>query len=250
MRSDWRVRLLGALVALAALPAAFLVPEPAGGVLAAGLAVTGLFVAVVAAERAVPAPAAEALVRGGARGLEQVARGLKLSGRPVYVHDQGNVGEERLFLPASDARKPVPILDADTAAYAGAAGTMAGLAFAPPGLALVQRHEADTGAELARADISDVEQFLRSLGSTHDLARGLRVSAEGGRVDVSFAAGAVRPPCLDDPSQPLCERTGCALCQAVGCALARSLNRPVAVAGATVEAPRVTLRFDAGEELA
>ena len=250
MRSDWRVRALGGLVALAAVPVAVLLPEPLGGVLAAGLAVTGLFVAVVVAERSVPAPAVEAVVHGAARSLDEVARGLKLAGRPVYVHDQGNVGEERLFLPAAQNEKPVPILDADTVAYAGAGSTKLGLALSPPGLALVRQHEAATGASLPTATLGEVGRFLQGLAAADDLARDVRVAADGAGVEVRFAAGAVRPPCFDDPAEPLCERTGCAICQAAGCALARSLRRPVAVTGAVVEAPRVTLRFEPPEERA
>ena len=250
MRHHWRTRALGAAVTLAAVPAYVAVAEPLGGILAAGLAVTGLFVALVVADRVVPAPAAEALVRGGATLLDQVAKGLKLSGRPVYVHDQGNVGEERLFLPAAASAKPVPILDAETVTYAGGGGTRVGLAVAPPGLALVQRHEEATGAALRGAALPDVERFLQGLGAVNDLARAVRVEDEEGALTFRFEAAAVRPPCFDDPSTPTCERTGCALCQAAGCALARALGRPVEVAGARVEAPAVSVRFQPAEERA
>lgn len=250
MRADWRARLLGFATAAAALPVLFAVPEPVGPVLGAGLAVAGLFVAVVAAERAVPAPAAEALLRGDAATLQQVAEGLKLQGRPVYVHDQGNVGAERLFLPASENEKPVPILDPATVLYSGGSETKIGVAVAPAGLALLQAHEAATGESLRGAPLQEVEQQLQHLAADNDLARGMTVIAEGADLTVRFASGGVRPPCFDDPSTPLCEKTGCALCQAVGCALARSLGRPIEVREAHVEVPWVTLRLDAREDLA
>ena len=247
MRTLWRVRALGALLVLAAVPALVAFPDPAGPVVATALAVTGLFVALVV-ERAVPAPAAEALLHGGARTLEQVAKGLGLQGRPVYVHDQGNVGEERLFIPAAQNAKPVPVLDADTTTYAGGA-TKAGVAVAPPGLALVREHAEATGLSPAGAALPDVEEFLQGLCATHDLASSVRVAGGERGVDVRFRAAALRPPCFDDPADPLCERTGCALCQAAGCALARSLGRPVVVAEARVEAPWVSLRLEAPEGL-
>lgn len=235
--------MLGLLLAVGAVPAFMFLSDPLGGMLGFALGVTGVFIAVVAAERAVPAPATEAVVQGGSDALAQARAGLDLQGSAVYVHDQGNLGEERLFLPASQTSKPVPILDRETAAYAGAGGTRVGLAVVPPGLRLVQAHEAASGSSLAKAALPETEAFLKGLGTSDDLMGGLRLTEDEGGLRVRFREASVRPACFEEPGDPRCSTTGCALCQAVGCSLARSLERPIQVIGADVEPPWVTIRF-------
>lgn len=243
MRVDRRAQALGALLAVGAVPAFLFLADPLGGMLGFALMVTGVFIAVVAAERAVPAPASQAVLQGASETLSRTVDGLDLQGAPVYVHDQGNVGEERLFLPASDKQAPVPILDPDTVAYAGAGGTRIGLALPPAGLALIQQHEALSGTRLVDAGLPEVEAFLKGLGTTDDLMRGVRVTEDDQGLRARFQAAAVEPPCFQAPAEPRCQRSGCALCQAVGCSLARSLKRPIQVASATVEPPWVTIRL-------
>ncbi|HVL49252.1 MAG TPA: hypothetical protein VM889_11895 [Candidatus Thermoplasmatota archaeon] len=242
MRSDWRIRALGALAASLAVPSFLLLDAPVNAMLAFAFGATGLFVALVVAERAVPASSVAPLLAGDARALADVRRGLRLEGRPVYVHDQGNVGAPRLFMPASDNAKPVPILDATTVAYAGTS-TKIGAAVAPSGLALLAAHEEASGAVLAGASVADVESFLKGLAGASDLAGGVRVASEGETLVVHFRRAAVALPCFEDPASPACERAGCALCQAAGCALAKALARPVAVESALVEPPAVAIRF-------
>lgn len=248
MRQEWVIRGLGLLLIIGTVPVLLRVNEPLGGMLAFALGVTGVFVAVVVPQRVVPAEGAEALLQGGAVTLAEVTAGLKLQGRPVYVHDQGNVGGERLFLPASDNPRPVPILDARTVTYSGGGDTKLGLALTPPGSALVKRHEADAGIELAGASIPEVEAFLRGLTRTHDLARHLRVTEEAGGFQIRFAASAVKPPCIENPVDPTCERTGCALCQASACALVRAMGQPLTLTEVKVDPPWVRLHLRPQED--
>lgn len=243
MQTVWKVRGLGLALVLAAVPAFLFLAEPLGGMLAFALAVTGLFVTVVVAEPAVPARFGQALVEGDTAVLDEVAGGLRMQGGPVYVHDQGNVGAERLFLAASDNERPVPILDDQTLAYAGTGGTKVGLTVRPPGLRLVELHEAEASPLVAGASLSEAEAFLGGLFATHDLVDGFAVTKAGGRLRVRFAAQALEPPCLDQPLDPACRRTGCVVCQAAGCALARSLQRPVAVDEARIEEEQVLLHL-------
>lgn len=243
MQAAWKVRGLGLAFVVAAVPAFLYVDEPLGGMLAFGLAATGLFVAVVVAEATVPARGLQATVAGDAGALSDLADGLGLEGTPHYVHDQGNVGAERLFLPASKNERPIPILDPDTLAYSGTGGTKVGLALAPPGLELLRLHARETRRLPEGASLSDAEAFLSGLFATHDLVRGVNVSKPGDRLRVRFEASALEVPCLSDPVEPACEATGCVACQAVGCALARSLEHPVAVDQARIEGDRVTLHL-------
>lgn len=243
MQTVWKVRGLGILLVLAAVPAFLFVAEPLGGMLAFALAVTGSFLAVVVAEPAVPAGFGQALVDGDQGLLDEFSDGLGMEGSPVYVHDQGNVGAERLFLAASDNDRPVPILDRETLAYAGSGATKVGLALAPPGLELVRRHEDEAAGLPEGAPMAEAEAFLSGLFATHDLVRGFSITKADEALRVRFRSQAVEPPCLSDPLDPACQRTGCAICQATGCALARSLERPVSVAEADVEEDQVLLHL-------
>jgi hypothetical protein len=232
---------LGALLVVGAVPALVYVDEPLGGMLAFALAVIGLFVAVVVAERAIPAGSVQAIVDGDGRTLAQLSEGLGLEGQPIYVHDQGNVGHERLFLPASANERAVPILDPDTVTYPGTGETKVGLAVDPPGLILLEAYAAEARPLDAGASLTEAEAFLDGLYTTHDLARSLTVTKTEDGLRVRFRPQAVEVPCREQPLDPICERTGCALCQAAGCALSRSLGRPLTVGEADVREDTVTL---------
>lgn len=244
MQTHWKARGLGAVLVLASLPAFLLLAEPLGGMLAVALAVTGAFVAIVVAERVIPARAVEATVEGDAAALADIGEGLGLEGLPIYVHDQGNVGAERLFLPASANERPVPILDPDTLAYAGTGGTKVGLGFQPPGLELVRLHETESQRLPEEASLSEAEAFLVGLFATHDLARGFSVTKSGDRLRVRIEAQALELPCVVDPVEPACQKAaGCVVCQAAGCAQARSRGRPLAVEEVQVDGARVVLHL-------
>lgn len=243
MASAWTVRGLGIALLLAAIPALLYVDEPLGGMLAFALAVTGLFTAIVVAEATVPARGAQALVEGDTAALEDLRAGLGLQGAPLYVHDQGNAGGERMFWPASDNERPVPILDARSLSYAGTGETKVGIALEPSGLRLLALHEAETRPLAPGAPLAEVEAFLEGLFTTHDLARGFSLTKAEDGLRARLRAQAVELPCQSDPLDPACQATGCALCQAAGCALARSLERPVEVAQARVEDEHVTLQL-------
>ncbi|MHB8603773.1 MAG: hypothetical protein ACYDCK_00855 [Thermoplasmatota archaeon] len=249
MRRDLWTRGLGIACAIASLPVLYFVPSPLGGALGTALAVIGLFVAIVVAERVVGAASAQSILDGDARALHGVASGLKLAGSPIYVHDQGNVGEERLFLPASNNAKPVPILDAETTTYAGGGGTKLGIALAPSGLRLVQDHERNTQQPLHGADLPSIEAFLQTMFDAGDLARGVRLATAGDAIVFELRGAALRAPCVADPSDPLCAKTGCSLCQAAGCSLARALARPLAVEWAAIDAETIRVTFRAREDL-
>lgn len=249
MRYVWKVRLLGGMLLLAAVAAYVGVPDSAGAVLAASLAVVGAFVIVVVAEPSVPSPVAADVLAGDARSLVELARGLHLEGSPIYVHDQGNVGEERMFLPTFAQLRRVPVLDASTTAYAGSAATAAGLAVVPPGLPLLNRYTEDAEVDLKGAPVPEIEGALRGMLEAGDLGRGAELTEVEGALELRFRAGSAPPPCFADPSRPLCAETGCALCQAAGCALARGLQRPVVVEHAEITHPMVRVRYRPAEEL-
>lgn len=243
MNTLWKARLLGALLTLAAVPSLLYVNEPLGGMLAFALAATGLFTLVIVAEDTLPTRATQALLTGDANAHQTIQHGLNLEGPPVYVHDQGNIGQERLFLPASTNQRPIPILDPDTTIYPGTGDTKIGLALPPPGLALLEQHENEAHPLPPKAPIQETQAFLQGLHATHDTAKQLTLTQHGDALQARFKTTNLEPPCLDDPIDPQCQRTGCLLCQTIGCALARSLERPLTVHEATIEAPWVTLQL-------
>ncbi len=248
MRNDWIVRGLGVLFLAPTIPLLLLVDAPTGGVLAFGTASIGVFLIAVVAERVVPAPGAQALLDGASDALESVANGLALGGRAVYIPDQGNVGEERLFLAAPGRPRPVPMLDRDTVVYGGGGGTLRGVAIVPPGIALLR---ARTKPLEPGAPIGQMVTHIQGLLGTNDLATSITVSPSAHGFEVNLHAGATAPPCMRNPADPLCPRVGCNMCQAIGCALVRCVGRPLVVADAQVTPPRVRLLFaDAAEQSA
>lgn len=248
MRAHHRAQLLGAVLALAAVPALIWVAEPLGPVLAFGLGATGLFLLVVVAQRAVPADAAQAMLQRQAAQVAEVRAGLGLAGKPVYVpgrlaapanarggaaRNGARPGGATVFFPASDDDRPVPLLDGETVLYAGSGSVRSGIA-APPVTVV---------APLA-GPLADVEGRLAGSLAAADLAQGLTVAAEhGGRLKADFRMAACDLPCLADPSRPACLETGCAVCQTIGCHLAVAMQRPVAAEEATVKGRRVTIWF-------
>ncbi len=245
VRPDWIVRGLGALFLAPAIPFLLLVDAPTGGVLAFGAASVGVFLIVIVAERVVPAPGAQALLDGSSDALDSVSSGLALGGRPVYVPDQGNVGEERLFLSAAGRQRPIPMLDAETVVYGGGGGTLRGVAIVPPGLRLLQRRARplEPGAK-----VEQTEAHLQGVLGSDDLATGISVTPTPHGFDVSLRSGATNPPCMRDPTDPQCQRVGCSICQAIGCALVRTVGRPLVVAEAEIAPPHVRLFLREAEQ--
>ncbi len=240
VRFDWIVRGLGMVFLAPSLPLLLLVDAPTGGVLAFGSASVGIFLIVIVAERVVPAPSAQAFLDGTADALDSVRHGLALGGSLVYVPDQGNVGEERLFLAAAGKSRPVPTLDAQTMVYGGSGGTRRGVALVPPGLSLLQgrARPLEPGSR-----IEQMEAHVQGILGSADLATGVTVTPVPGGFEAGLHSGATQPPCMRDPTSPQCQRVGCHICQAIGCALVRAVGRPLVVGDTEVTPPLVRLLF-------
>lgn len=210
-----------------------LVLEPLGGMLAFGLAATGTFLIVVVANRGVPAPGATQLLQSSSKSLHHTVTGLGLDGKMLFLPDQGNVGEERVFFPAETGGAPT------LASEAIVAGHPSGLAIPPLSHHLVREHERQSGNALRGMDLPGVEAFLSSLGQAQDLLQKVEIREGKGNIRVRFHAGAAKPACLQEKS---CPPSGCALCHAAGQCLSRALERPMQLDQAVVD-NRIQLEF-------
>ncbi len=238
-------RVLGLALIVAGVVAFFLVPGAVAWTLVFAGVSTGAFLSLVAGAPSVPASVVPALVEGPAEDVASLLDAFALNGRAVFVPPGGNLTRDRVFIPASENEKPVPLLDDASTIHRGPVDFKIGVALVPAGRALIDAHVDATGASLAGAPLPEVEGFLRGLGLENGLFTGLRLTRVHDSLVVAFSPR-VATPCFGAMStSPPCDRGGCALCSAVGCALARSVDRPLAVHEAGPDGSTIVMTFDA-----
>lgn len=236
--ASWLVRGLGIALAASAVPCLLFLPEPAGGVLALGMSAVGMYVAVVVADPAVPASAAQAALLGEAEALRSLASALHLEGVPHAVPAAD--GRCHLFLPARAETGSVPAPESGSL-HGGQDGHMAGVSVATSATHLVHAQGGERG-RLRAAGLQEGLGVLREAGREADLWHRLDVRPDADALAVSFRTGCVKPPCQGTTVG--CVPSGCMLCHSVAMGVAESLDAPVRLASGTAQGRWVRLKLE------
>ena len=201
-------------------------------VCAVGFAFLGLFGFFTLVERGSPAQLSEEQMKSAARTNHGMVRGLALVGNASYLPASHGLTKERVFVHASASGTDPPTAVSDDMVVApGKDGSSPGMLIEPPGLSLLDSIERDFSADIAGADLGDVEGSLQVLKHSLNLLKDFHFKERGGKTVLRVEYGSLLEACrsIRRDTPDVCRQVQCIGCSCLLVAAARSTNKVVRV---------------------
>ncbi|MBN1540163.1 MAG: hypothetical protein JW939_08470 [Candidatus Thermoplasmatota archaeon] len=196
-----------------------------------GVLILGLLVLFLFSIRVVPQELTDPFLLTQGRNMGRLVKGMNLEGKGVYIPAGGRLREDRVYIPAESNILPIPPLASEQVFNVGTTGPSMGLSIIPPGKALVDRIEIDTGEKFRDSSISDATEALEKLGKGTGLFGSIQVRVRGDSVKVEIENSRLGPVCniLWEDHPDLHEKVGCPGCSAVLTATSRIMKGPLRI---------------------
>ncbi|MGA1847841.1 MAG: hypothetical protein ACMUHB_00745 [Thermoplasmatota archaeon] len=196
-----------------------------------GALIMGLLVLFLFSFRTVPQELTDPFLLTQGRNLGRLIKGMNLEGKGVYIPEGGRLKEDRVYIPAEGNVLPLPPLAAEQVFNVGTTGPSMGISIIPPGKALVDRIETDTGQRFRDSSISDATEALEKLGKGTGLYKKIGIRVKGEKVSVEIENSRLGAVCstLWDDYPELHEKLGCPGCSAVLTATSKVMKTPLRI---------------------
>jgi hypothetical protein len=196
-----------------------------------GSLIMGLLVLFLFSIKTVPQELTDPFLLTQGRDLGRLLKGLNLEGRGVYIPAGGRLKEDRVYIPAERAPLPLPHLVSEQVFNVGTTTPSMGVSIIPPGNALVDRIEGDTGELFRDSSVTDATETLEKLGKGTGLFRSIKIRVSGEIVRIEIENSRLGSVCrtLWEDQPELHERVGCPGCSAVLTATSRIMKGPMRI---------------------
>jgi hypothetical protein len=196
-----------------------------------GALIMGLMILFLFSFRTVPQELTDPFLLTQGRNLGRLIKGMNIEGKGVYIPAAGRLKEDRVYIPAEGNVLPLPPLAAEQVFNVGTTGPSMGISMIPPGKALVDRIEGDTGQFFRDSSISNATEAMENLSKGTGLFKNIRIRVKGERVSVEIENSRLGAVCsmLWDDYPELHEKLGCPGCSAVLTATSRVMKGPIRI---------------------